>query len=85
MNRFPKLFSGLGTLKGAYQIQLNSDAMPFVVTTPQRVPIPLLLKVKAELQWMEHLGVISKIEKPTAWCAGMVVVPKGDGSVRIYV
>ena len=85
MNRFPILFSGLGTLKGAYQIKLNSDAIPFVVSTPQRVPIPLLPKVKAELQWMEHLGVISRIEEPTAWCAEMVVVPKKDGSVRICV
>ena len=85
MNRFPKLFSGLGTLKGAYQIKLNSDAIPFIVTTPRRVPIPLLPKVKAELQRMEHLGVISRIEEPTAWCTGMVVVLKGDGSVRICV
>ena len=35
MNQFPKLFSGLGTLKGAYQIKLNFEAIPFVVTTPR--------------------------------------------------
>ena len=29
--------------------------------------------------------MISRIEEPTAWCAGMVVVLKGDGSVRICV
>ena len=34
---------------------------------------------------MEQLGVISRIEEPTSWCAGIVVVPKGDGSVRICV
>lgn len=34
---------------------------------------------------MEDLGVISKVEAPTDWCAGMVVVPKADGNIRICV
>ena len=32
---------------------------------------------------MESLGVISKVDTPTPWCAGMVVVAKQDGTVRI--
>ena len=47
--------------------------------------IPLLPKVKEELQRMQDAGVISKVEQPTQWCAGMVVVPKADGRVRICV
>ena len=34
---------------------------------------------------MEELGVISKVSEPTEWCAGMVVVPKASGKVRICV
>ena len=34
---------------------------------------------------MEQLGVIEKIEEPTEWCAGLVVVPKQSGKVRICV
>ena len=34
---------------------------------------------------MEELGVIAKVEAPTEWCAGMVVVPKSNGKVRICV
>ena len=34
---------------------------------------------------METLGVISPMEEPTPWCAGMVVVPKKSGDVRICV
>ena len=34
---------------------------------------------------METLGVISKIDEPTDWCSGMVVVPKANGDVRICV
>ena len=41
--------------------------------------------VKAELENMEELGVISRIEELTDWCAGMVVVPKSNKRVRICV
>ena len=34
---------------------------------------------------MENLGVISRVEEPTQWCAAMVVVPKPSGSIRICV
>ena len=34
---------------------------------------------------MESLGVISKVTEPTPWCAGMVVVPKKSGAMRICV
>ena len=34
---------------------------------------------------MEKLRVISKVNQPTDWCAGMVVVLKGNGKVRICV
>ena len=44
--------------------------------TPRRVAIPLLPRVKAELERMVQLGVISPVEEPTEWCAGMVVAQK---------
>lgn len=34
---------------------------------------------------MESLGVIERVTQPTDWCAGMVVVPKTNGEVRICV
>ena len=34
---------------------------------------------------MEKLGVITRVTEPTRWCAAMVVVPKGNGKVRICV
>ncbi len=83
--QFPKLFQGLGKLEDNYTIKLCDDSQPFALTTPRRVAIPLLPKVKAELQRMEDLGVISKVQEATDWCAGMVVVPKPNGKVRICV
>ncbi len=34
---------------------------------------------------MEELGVIEKVNIPTAWCAGIVPVRKKNGEVRICV
>jgi hypothetical protein len=38
-----------------------------------------------ELDRMEMMGVISKVDVPIPWCAGMVVVPKKNGTIRICV
>ncbi|CAC5408776.1 unnamed protein product [Mytilus coruscus] len=83
--KYPKIFNGLGKTKWTYTIALGPDAKPFALSTPRRVPLPLMDKVKTELTRMEKLGVISKVDEPTEWCAGMVVVPKSNGDVRICI
>ena len=40
-------------------------------------------KVAEELKKMEKQGIIRKVDEPTDWCAGMVIVPKPNGSLRI--
>ena len=72
-------------MEGTYHIDLQSDAKPFALTAPWRIAIPLMDKAKIELQRMEKMGVISRVSEPTDWCAGLVVVPKPDGRVRICV
>ena len=83
--QFTGLFTGLGTIQESFEIKLKPDAQPFALFTPRNVPIPLRKKVRDELTRMESLRVISRVETPTPWCAGMVVVPKKSGSVRICV
>ena len=65
VKRFPQTFEGHGTIA---QGQCN----------PPNVPITLWLKVEQELNWMEWLGVISRVTTPAAWCAG-IVSPKRRG------
>ena len=86
--KFPSLFSGLGTYRGETvmlcnlnQMQNRWHCLPLVIN----VPIPLRQKVKKELSRMESLGVISPVEEPTPWCAAMFVVPKKSGDVCICV
>ena len=83
--RFKKLFQGLGNLGDEYHIQLKPGATPFALYTPRRVPLPLREKVSNELKRMEARRVISPVNVPTLWCAGMVVAPKKSGSIRICV
>ena len=82
---YPKVFRGLGTLGKPYTIKLKEDAIPHALYTSRRVPLALREKVKRELTRMEKLGVISKVEEPTAWCAGMVAIPKSNGDLCICV
>ena len=83
--KFPQVFQGLGTLAVEYHIQLHPDAKPHAIFTPRHVPFPLRSNVAEELDRMEKAGVISKVTEPTECCAGMVVVPKKSGKVRICV
>ena len=80
--QYPRLFSGLGIFKGEYTIKLQPDAKPFCLFTSRNIPIPLHEKVKQEIQCMERLGVIPRVNKPTEWCTAMVVIPKPSGSIR---
>ena len=85
VERYPTLFQGLGSLGEPYDIQLKPDAQPYALFTSRNIPLPLRSKVEQELKQMESLGIISKVDKPTPWCAGMVVVHKKNGAIRICV
>ena len=84
-DQFPNIFQGLGNFGDPYKIKLREGAKPYALHTPRHIPIPLRQQVKEELDRMERIGVISQVEEPTQWCAGMVVVPKKTGDVRICV
>ena len=81
----PKLFKGLGCLKGEYEIKTDPDVQPFNLTIPRRIPIAQLPRVKEEICRMEKLGVIEQLDEPTKWFSPMVVVPKSNGKVRICI
>ena len=76
----------IGTLKGdPVKIVLKENAHPYSVLTTRHVPIPLMPKVKAELERMERGGIISSVSELTEWCASMVSIIKKLGDVRICV
>ncbi|XP_063063818.1 uncharacterized protein K02A2.6-like [Engraulis encrasicolus] len=79
-------FGEHGTLKtDPVRIQLKENAQPYATHTARRVPIPMLQKVKEELERMEGNGIIERVTQPTDWCAPMVPVLKSSGKARICV
>ena len=79
--QFPSIFSELGNSDEEYEISLKPEAIPYSLYTPRHVALPLQPKVQEELNRMEAL----EVEEATPWCAGMVVVPKKEGALRICV
>ena len=76
-----------GTLKtDSVRIHLKDNAQPYAVHTARRLPLPMLQKVKEELQRMERNGIIERVTQPTDWCAPMVpVLKKSTGKACICV
>ena len=72
-------------MTGEHTIHLDANTKPFTISVPRRIALPLMPKVKSELERIEKLGVIKRVNVPTKWCTGMVVVPKPDGRLRICV
>ena len=85
MKQYPMLFQGLGKLEGEYTIRLKDGVTQFCLTTPRRVPLPLVKKVRLELQRMLQFDVIEPVDEPTDWCSPIVVVSKANGDVRLCV
>jgi len=73
---FAAVFEGLGCMEGEYAIQLEEGAKPFSISTPRHVPIPLREPTERALNDLLKQGVIERVDHPTDWCAGIVVVPK---------
>lgn len=62
---YPGLFKELGELEGEYRISLKEGFKPYALSEPRRFPIPLLPKVKAELERMERSNVIFRVDEST--------------------
>lgn len=61
----------LGKLPVTYSMKLDPDAHP-VVRQARRIPVAMQDSVKAELQRMVDLGVITPVSEPTEWVSAMV-------------
>ena len=74
--------STVGCLKNyEYDIKLKENSVP-VVHAARKIALTLVDDVKTELDRMERLGVIAKVDKPTDWVNSMVIV-QTPGKMRI--
>ena len=83
-DKYESLFDDIGCLQGKYKIKIDPNVIP-VIHSPSRIPFALKPKLKAELQRMLGMGVISKVETPTSWVNSMVCVEKRNGDIRVCI
>lgn len=81
-SKHANLFNGIGCLPGEHKIEVD-ETVPPVVQPPRRIPHTLKAKVKAELQRMMDMNIITKVEQPTKWVNPITIVRKPSGGVRI--
>ena len=63
------------------QLQVKSDAKP-VFHRPRSVPYAIKEPIEKELERLEWVGIIEKVEH-SEWAAPIVHVPKGEGQIRV--
>ena len=74
-------FTGLGCVKGVVHHIATDPAVKPVVHPPRRVSAPLRQKVKDELDRMERLGVVERVQEPTEWVNSL----KPNGKIRLCI
>ena len=82
IKEYPDRFEGIGHFPGDYKIHLKEDAQP-VIHPPRKCPIAIRPKVKAELDKMVELGVITPVDEPTDWVSSLAYAHKSNGDIRI--
>ena len=75
LSQYSKVFEGLGCLSKSYHIKVDPEVTP-VICPPRNQPVAIRDRLKHELDDMESLGVIKKVEEPTDWVNSLVVVEK---------
>ncbi|GBL83198.1 hypothetical protein AVEN_165396-2-1, partial [Araneus ventricosus] len=73
INEFHDVFSGIGKLNKVVKIHLK-DNYTTSVAAARKIPLALHDKVKTELNRIENMGVITKVEQPTEWVSNIVVI-----------
>ncbi|KAL7304666.1 hypothetical protein TKK_0002912 [Trichogramma kaykai] len=83
LHMYTELFTGVDKIKDfKYRIKLKNNVCGKVEPS-RHVPFKLQQKLKMELNKMEKMGIIKKIEKPTEFVSSLVMVNKPGGKIRI--
>lgn len=78
IKKYEKVFNGLGSFKSPLKIILKENVTPHSISVPRTVAVPLVQKLKLELDRLVKCNVIVPVDFPTNWCSPIVVVHKKD-------
>ena len=79
------LFGSIGKIKnGQVQLHIDTDVTP-KQQKHRCIPFHIRKDIEQELQRLEDLDIIEKVDGPTLWISPIVVVPKNNGETHLCV
>jgi hypothetical protein len=86
-NKYSDVFKGIGKLKDVkVKIHVDENVKP-VIQPHRRIPFHIRKQVEAELDRLEKLDIIEKVDGPTPWVSPIVAAPKpkNPNEIRLCV
>ena len=84
VKEYEDVFTGEGQFEKKLHLEIDTSARP--VRQPlRRVPLAMKPKLKEELNRLEKIGVIKRVDTPTDWVSSLVIVKKPNGKLRICI
>ena len=74
----------LGTLPGIHTLQLDKTVKP-VVMPDCRILLSVRPKLKAELDHLVSLGVLTPVDEPTPWVSQLVITMNKSEALRVFI
>ena len=71
-------------MEGKLHLEIDKSVTP-VFNPPCRVSFALKEKLQTELNHLENLQMIQKVEEPTDWVSSPVVVERPNGKLRVCI
>lgn len=65
-----------------YKIKIT-DQTKSVIKAPRRLPDTMMERLKVELDGLEKLSIVAKVNEPKKWASNLVIVEKPNKSLRI--
>ncbi|XP_046571037.1 uncharacterized protein K02A2.6-like [Haliotis rubra] len=84
IHRYKDVFEGEGTLDGLLRFEVDETVTP-VQLPCRKVPFALQQKLKAELERLADLKIITPVNVPTDWISALLVVVKKQGTDKIRI
>ncbi|MCG8046730.1 MAG: RNase H-like domain-containing protein [Candidatus Thiodiazotropha endolucinida] len=85
VRQYSELFQGIGKLKDTkIKLHIDETVQP-VAQHHRRIPFHMREKVEKELERLESLDIIEKVDGPTDWVSPIVIAPRKNGDIRICV
>ncbi|KAL5018211.1 hypothetical protein ScPMuIL_003933 [Solemya velum] len=85
LEQYSDRFEGIGCIKGVQaKIHIDESVQP-VAQQHRRIPFHMRKKVEAELERLEELDIIEKVDGPTPWVSPIVVAPKPKNPEEIRI